>query len=161
VIYRYDPNGRQAAQLLLNYGHSFVVIEQDLALMQDRESIHYYQRTRPQDKVLEQDQIDRVKHLITALTDDICNLFVVLSAREMNPDSLIESCLISAGKRSKLRRAGADHVIMLDQIGGNHVAGLLMVPDLIRFVEELSWLDGDSPNLEEIAIELLKKFQNK
>lgn len=42
------------------------------------------------------------------------------------------------------------------------MAGLLMVPDLIRFVEELSWLEGDSPNLEEIAIEELpKKIQNK
>ena len=37
------------------------------------------------------------------------------------------------------------------------MASLLMVPDLIRFLEELSWLDQDSSNLEEIAIDTLPK----
>ena len=42
------------------------------------------------------------------------------------------------------------------------MASLLMVPDLIRFLEELSWLDQDSPNLEEIAIDALpKKYLNR
>lgn len=162
VICGYGRNGRQAAQRLLNHGQPFVVIEQDLVLIQDQENIHFITGDAREDKVLEQAQIDRAKHLITALPDDVDNLFVVLSAREMNPDLLIVSRLTSAGNRSKLKRAGADHIIMPDRIGGDHMAGLLMVPDLIRFVEELSWLEGDSPNLEEIAIEELpKKFQNK
>ena len=42
------------------------------------------------------------------------------------------------------------------------MASLLMVPDLIRFLEELSWLEEDSPNLEEISIDALpKKFLNR
>jgi voltage-gated potassium channel len=100
--------------------------------------------------------------LIAALPHDVDNLFVVLSARELNPKLLIVSRLTEAGNLAKLQRAGADHIIMPDKIGGDNMASLLMVPDLIRFLEELSWLEEDSPNLEEISIDALpKKFLNR
>ena len=76
--------------------------------------------------------------MITALPDDVDNLFVVLSARELNPELLIVSRLTESSNRNKLKRAGPDHIIMPDKIGGDHMASLLMVPDLIRFMEELS-----------------------
>ena len=91
------------------------------------------------------------------MPNDVDNLFVVLSARELNPDLLIISRLTEISNRSKLKRAGANHIIVPDKIGGDHMASLLMVPDLIRFLEELSWLEEDSPNLEEVSIDALPK----
>ena len=60
--------------------------------------------------------------MITALPDDVDNLFVVLSARELNPELLIVSRLTESSNRNKLKRAGADHIIMPDKIGGDHMA---------------------------------------
>ncbi len=162
LICGYGRNGRQAAHRLLNHGHPFVVIEQNQAVVQEHEKIHFIPGDARQDAVLEQANIRKAKHLIAALPDDVDNLFVVLSARELNPELLIISRLTEAGNRAKLRRAGADHIIMPDTIGGDHMASLLMVPDLIHFLEELSWLEKDSPNLEEVAIDALpKKYLNR
>lgn len=52
---------------------------------------------------------------------------------------------------------------MPDKIGGDHMAALLTVPDLIHFLGNLDWWkDETSPNLEEVALrQLPKKYQNK
>ena len=161
VICGYGRNGRQAAQRLLNHDHPFVVIEQEEALIKSQMNINFVPGDARQDSILEQANDKKAKNLIAALPNDVDNLFVVLSARELNPDLLIVSRLTEAGNFSKLKRAGANHIIMPDKIGGDHMASLLMVPDLIRFMEELSWLE-DSPNLEEIAIDALpNKYLNR
>ena len=162
LICGYGRNGRQAAHRLLNHGHPFVVIEQNPEVIQGNEKIHFIHGDARQDNTLEQANIQKAKHLIAALPNDVDNLFVVLSARELNPNLLIVSRLTEASNQAKLRRAGADQIIMPDRIGGDHMASLLKVPDLIRFLEELSWLEQDSPNLEEIAIDALpKKYLNR
>ena len=157
LICGFGRNGRQAAHRLSNRGHPFVVIEQNQEVIQAHEKIHFIAGDARQDAVLHQANIQKAKHLIAALPHDVDNLFVVLSARELNPELLIISRLTEPGNRTKLERAGPDHTIMPDKIGGDHMASLLMVPDLIRFLEELSWLDQDSSNLEEIAIDALPK----
>ena len=58
---------------------------------------------------------------------------MVLSDREFNPELLIISRLTETGNCTKLERAGADHIFMPYKIGGDHIASLLMVLDLIRF----------------------------
>ena len=52
---------------------------------------------------------------------------------------------------------------MPDKIGGDHMAVLITVPDLIHFLGNLDWWkDETSPNLEEVALrQLPKKYQNK
>lgn len=157
LICGYGRNGRQAAQRLLNHDHPFVVIEQNPDLIKGQDKINFILGDARQDGILEQANIKTAKHLIAALPNDVDNLFVVLSAREFNPELLIVSRLTEDSNRSKLKRAGANHIIMPDKIGGDHMASLLMVPDLIYFLEKLSWLEEDSPNLEEIAIDALPK----
>ena len=126
-------------------------------MAKDQKKLNFIQGDARLDAILEQAQIHKAKSLIAALPNDVDNLFVVLSARELNPDLLIMSRLTEISNRSKLKRAGANHIIMPDKIGGDHMASLLMVPDLIRFLEELSWLEEDSPNLEEVSIDALPK----
>ena len=156
LICGFGRNGRQAAQRLLNHSQPFVVIESDPRVIAENENqFNFIEGDARQDALLEQANIRKAKHLIVALPDDVDNIFVVLSARELNPDLTIVSRLSDPNNRSKLKNAGADHIIMPDKIGGDHMASLLMVPDLIRFLEELSWVGDASPNLEEIAIDAL------
>ena len=55
--------------------------------------------------------------------------------------------------QKKLKLAGADKVIMPDKIGGDHMASLVVMPDLITFMDKLSMEGEHTTNLEEVAIE--------
>lgn len=154
LICGFGRNGRQAADRLEKHSQTIVVIESDpqiIAAHQDQ--FNFLQGDARQDDILIQGNIDKAKHLIVALPNDVDNILVVLSARELNPNLKIVSRLSDPNNLSKLKNAGADHIIMPEKIGGDHMASLLMVPNLIRFLEELSWSGDASPNLEEIAID--------
>src|SRR4029450_11480972 len=53
----------------------------------------------------------------------------------------------------KLKKAGADHVIMPDRIGGTHMATLVSKPDVIEFIDFLSGEEGESINMESVSYE--------
>ncbi|MBT8204965.1 MAG: NAD-binding protein, partial [Eudoraea sp.] len=86
------------------------------------------------------------------LPDDAANLFVVLSARQLNQKLFIISRASQITSQKKLALAGADNVIMPDKIGGDHMASLVVNPDLITFMDKLS-TEGEDTNLEEVPIE--------
>src|SRR5690606_7013023 len=97
--------------------------------------------------------IHKASCLITALPDDADNLFVVLSSRQLNGNLRIISRASLETSQRKLILAGADKTIMPDKIGGDHMASLVVLPDLIEFMDQLSVEGQNTINLEEIAIE--------
>lgn len=106
--------------------------------------------------------IKKAKNLITALPSDADNLFVVLSARQLNKDCKIISRASKESSYSKLKIAGADNVIMPDKLGGDHMASLVVTPDVIEFVDRLTIEGETTANLEEIDVdELPKKYLGK
>lgn len=106
--------------------------------------------------------IKNAKNLITALPSDADNLFVVLSARQLNKNCTIISRASKESSYNKLKIAGADNVIMPDKLGGNHMASLVVTPDVIEFVDRLTIEGETTANLEEIDVnELPKKYLNK
>ncbi len=56
---------------------------------------------------------------------------MVLSARQINLKLI--SRATEESSYQKLKLAGADNVIMQDKIGGDHMASLVVVPDLVQF----------------------------
>ena len=101
--------------------------------------------------------VENAQNLITALPSDADNLYVVLSSRQLNQKMTIVSRATNESTQKKLKIAGADNVIMPDKLGGEHMASLVVTPDLVEFVNRIS-LDGEnSANLEEIAVEDLPK----
>jgi voltage-gated potassium channel len=52
----------------------------------------------------------------------------------------------------KLKIAGAKHVVMPDKIGGDHMASLIVSPDLIEFLENLATSQSDKANIQEIIL---------
>ena len=79
--------------------------------------------------------LDRARALITTLPDDAQNLYVVLAAKERRPDLLTISRASNANAVSKLKVAGAQNVIMPDQVGGAHMASLVAIPDVVEFLD--------------------------
>ena len=99
--------------------------------------------------------ITNAANLITTLPSDADNLFVVLSARQLNKDFKIISRASNESSYSKLKIAGADNVIMPDKLGGNHMASLVTTPDVIEFVDRLTIEGETTANLEEIDVDTL------
>jgi len=157
IICGYGRNGKQAAEKLLAYNKSFVVIEKDKERIEKFQSelMPFVLGNANEDDILQQAGIDRASTLISALPNDADNLFVVLSARQINSELNIISRASQETSYKKLKLAGANSVILPDRIGGDHMASLVVVPDLIEFIDNLSIVGKSNINIEEIPIEKL------
>lgn len=154
IICGFGRNGMQAAARLKAYNRSFVVIERDNELIEKHEEdILFVIGDANEDSNLIEAGIERANNLIVTLPDDASNLFIVFSARQLNRDLFIVSRASLVNSQSKLESAGADKVIMPDKIGGDHMASLVVLPDLITFMDKLSVEGENTTNLEEVAIE--------
>lgn len=153
IVCGYGRNGRQAAHKLKAYQKPFVVIEKNKNLIKAYEDeVLFVEGDVNDDEVLLAAGIERANFLVAALPDDAINLFVVLSARQLNKELFIVSRASQATSVKKLQFAGANKVIMPDKIGGDHMASLVLMPDLITFMDQLS-IEGESTtNLEEVEI---------
>lgn len=164
IICGYGRNGKQAIAKLKSYQRAYVVIEQDKEIIEklDLEGVLNIVGDATTDEVLLKAGIKNAKNLITALPSDADNLFVVLSARQLNKECKIISRAANESSYGKLKIAGADNVIMPDKLGGEHMASLVVTPDVIEFVDRLTLEGETTANLEEISVnDLPKMYQNK
>jgi len=157
IICGFGRNGKQAAKKLLMHKRSFVVIESNKELIEkhQNDTILFVWGNANEDEVLQLAGVGRAECLISALPSDSDNVFVVLSARQMNTNIRIISRASNESSYSKLKLAGANNVILPDNIGGDHMASLVVVPDLLEFIDNLSIIGNGSINIEEIAAEEL------
>ncbi len=157
VVCGFGRNGMQAAARLKAYKRPFLVIEKDKEVIARYEKeVIFVEGDANDDDVLIAAGIERAQYLISAMPDDAANLFVVLSARQMNKKLFIISRASLVNSQKKLFLAGANKVIMPDKIGGDHMASLVVMPDLITFMDKLSVEGEHTTNLEEVAIEDFK-----
>jgi voltage-gated potassium channel len=166
ILCGFGRNGQQAARTLKNHGMNFVVIEKEEQFLEKSlpffPDLNYIIGDATDDEVLKSAGIDRATALITALPVDADNVFIVLSARALNAKIQIISRASDDGYHPKLRKAGADNIIMPDRIGGSHMATLVSKPDVIEFMDFLSSEDGESLNMESVPFEHLPvSLQNK
>lgn len=157
VICGYGRNGKQATRKLTAYKKQFVVIEKDKE-MEERlrlDNVPYVIGNANEDETLMTAGVDRAACFISALPNDADNLFVVLSARQLNTKINIISRASNESSYDKLKFAGANNVILPDKIGGDHMASLVVVPGLMEFIDNLSIVGKSDINIEEIAVEKL------
>jgi len=156
IICGFGRNGRQAAKNLAAHNMSFVVVERNKELIEKNEGeALFVLGNANEDEVLQEAGIERAISIIVALPSDADNLFVVLSARQMNEKLTIISRASQETSSRKLKLAGANNVIMPDKIGGDHMASLVVMPDLVEFLDDLSLMGKNNVNIEEVAIEAL------
>ncbi|MCK5066481.1 MAG: NAD-binding protein, partial [Bacteroidales bacterium] len=127
VICGYGRNGKQATIELSQHNVKVVVIEQKpeiVQLLRDTPGMLYVEGDAADEEVLKLAHLESARAMITTLPEDADNLFVVLSARELNPGIKIISRASLDNSDVKLKRAGATNVIMPDKIGGQRMAKL-------------------------------------
>ena len=157
IVCGYGRNGKQAISKLKSYNKDFVIVDMHEGIIKllDEKGVLNIEGDATTDEVLLKAGILKADNLITVLPSDADNLFVVLTASQLNKKCKIISRASKETSYSKLKIAGADNVIMPDKLGGAHMASLVVTPDVIEFVDRLT-IEGDTTaNLEEIAIDNL------
>ncbi len=167
IVCGYGRNGMKACEELLREGREFVVIERDVevrdALPADTEFIMLI-GDATLDHTLLAAGIKKASQIIIATPGDADNVFITLTARELNPEIRIISRASESQTEPKLYRAGADHVIMPDHVGGMFMAQLVTKPVIIEFLDLLTGRgrDREKYHLESFSYHDLKaEFRNK
>jgi voltage-gated potassium channel len=161
IVVGYGRNGRQAVKDLKAYNYHFVVVDSNKeATNGTSEDIPFIVGDATDDDVLSSAGIHKAKALLSCLPVDADNLFVVLTARSLNPSLTIISRAANASSEKKLRVAGVNSVVLPEQIGGAHMVKLVARHNIVEFLEHLS-IHGESPTtLEEVDCRNLPSNMN-
>jgi len=102
--------------------------------------------------VLKSAGIENAKGLISVLPTDAENLFLVLSARELNPNLFIVTRASEESSERKILRAGADRVVSPYYTGGIRIANSILKPAVVDFIEYATKTGNLELQLEEILL---------
>ena len=146
--------GRQAALELRDSSIPFVIIDprQETLTYANQHSYLMIQGDASDDATLMQAQILKAKGLIVTSGDDASNLYIVLSARVLNPDLYIVSRAVDEASVPKLIRAGANRAISPYAIGGRRLAHLILSPTVVDFFDTVISRGDECLNLEGIQV---------
>lgn len=154
IVCGYGRNGYQACEELADHNIDYIVIEKRdnvVARIQENPDTLFLQGDAASDEILNAAQISKASALITALPNDADNMYVVLTARELNNGLKIITRASDFKSDVKLRRAGADNVIMPDRIGGQRMAKLVAQPDVVEFWEYVLLQNAKDVSLEMVS----------
>lgn len=147
--------GRPIASELHQTHTPFVVIEQDPAVVgeiRQHGDILYLQGDATQDETLHLAGIARARGLIAALGDDKDNVFIVLTARSLNPRLRIVARANDDANMSKLIKAGANEVVSPNLIGGLRMASVMLRPAVVTFLDQMLRAPDQTLRVEEIHV---------
>lgn len=156
ILCGYGRGGRILASELKRAGTSFVVVDMDEEKLHDAEAqeMLVLEGNAVEEAVLERAGVTRARVLATILPDDAANVFITLTARELNPNVEIIARAESPSTEKKLIRSGASRVVLPAVIGGQRMAQLITRPGA---EEMLASSHGNSElrhELEQIGLKL-------
>jgi voltage-gated potassium channel len=152
IVCGYGRMGKIICRELKEKNIKFVVIEKKLDALEEKGDIIILEGDATRDEILREVGIERAKGLISVLPTDAENLFVVLSARELNPKLFIVARAGEEGSEQKLMRAGADKVVSPYHIGGLRIAHTVLKPAVVDFIEFATKSGNIDLQMEEITI---------
>lgn len=154
IICGYGRIGSVVAGEIREEGLDIVVLENEPKALEklEEEGILHIAGDATSDDVLKEAGIDRAKSLIASLSEDSQNVYVVLSARQLNKDLSIIARAGSQEHVSKLKLAGANVVLMPNRIGGVRMAQSVLRPTVTSFMELAHTKSTQDIQMEELTI---------
>lgn len=138
VLCGLGQTGRHVAEELIKTKTPFIAIECHPEVIQHRKSLGhfpYIQGDATQAQVLLQANIKEARGLVTTLGSDKDNLFVIISAKELNPNLRVVTRAIEDDAGSKLAKVGADAIVSTNHIGGLRMASEMVRPTVVSFLD--------------------------
>lgn len=137
VICGFGRVGRQAARDLAAAGAPFVVIDSDPGNRELAKAagVPFLDGSSSEDAVLRRAGIDRARGVLACVDSDAENIFITLTARELNAGAEIVARASEEHAEKKLRRAGADRIVSPYKASGTEMARLALHPQVAGQVE--------------------------
>ena len=154
VICGAGQTGMYVVEELHKIGRSFIVIENDPGKIQTLKNrgIPCLLGDATHDETLQQAGVGRALGLISTLHTDAENLFVVLTAKAIQPQLRIIAKATEETSRAKLRQVGADSVVMPNAIGGMRMVSEMVRPNVVGFLDGMLRSDQGVIRVEEISM---------
>ncbi|MCP4378968.1 MAG: potassium channel protein [bacterium] len=137
ILCGYGRLGGRVTDELVSAGKKVVIIDSSDAQTQAAESVGllYVLGNAETDDVLKAAGVERADVIVTTLPTDAENVFVTLSAREINPNLRIIAAAREISTQDKLIKAGADRVVCAHTLGASRMAAVVLRPAVVDFVE--------------------------
>jgi len=154
IVCGYGRIGAVVAREIMSEGQDVVVIEQDQALIDEMEQsgILHVRGDATKDDILLQAGLGRAKSLVTALTQESANVYVTLTARQLNPEIYIVARCDSTEHTQKLERAGANQVLFPHMYGGLRMAQSVLRPSVVNFMDLAMRGDNTDLQMEQLTV---------
>ncbi len=154
ILCGYGRIGQVLCKNLKDKIKKIVVIDNnpDLVPVMNEDNILYILGDASDEAVLFKAGIKHAKVLIAALATDTDNVFLVLTARQMNPDIFIMARASQEASKAKLQAAGANKVESPYVIGAANMAQRIIRPTVTNFLELAFEYDRKDIQMEEISI---------
>ncbi len=132
----------------------FVVIDDDPMVIQKvaEDGFVYYKGDATEDKTLIETGIKKARGIVCVLPTDAQNLYVILTAKELNPKIFILSRAEEEASEHRLLRAGADRVMSPYTLGGVRMAMAILRPAMLDFIEITTSRQSLELRMEELPI---------
>ena len=163
IICGFGRVGRNAAQELQRAGSPFVVID----LSEERverameAGMVAFAADATRDETLRAAGVSRAIGLVSALATDADNLFVILSAKSLNPKLNVVTRAAEEEAEEKLRRAGANTVFAPYAITGHRLAQSILRPHVSRFLDFTTQSMGLDVAIEQIQVPADTNFPSR
>ena len=151
IVIGYGRLGREIVLDLIHHGSEVLVI--DLEPIEDLpEGVSQLVGDGTLDVTLREAGIEHARGLAIATPMDAVNVYITLSARQLNVELIIQTRVEDDGAAVKARRAGADGVVMPFHIGGGRIAQALLRPHASAFVDRATQRHFDDLHLEDVLV---------
>jgi voltage-gated potassium channel len=156
--------GRSTARELARESIPFVIVENDpdkLARYSDAGWLTLV-GDATQEKILRDAHIERARGLVAATTTDATNMYIVLTARSLNPSLRIIARASEEQAEKHLLSAGADTVISPYTFAGHRIAQSFLRPHVLDFLDIATAREGKlGLEIEEVHVENGSSFAGK
>ena len=155
IVCGYGRVGRRASEELSMAKAPFVIIDIDPALVEAalRGGYLAVAADSTRDQTLLDVGVERARGLIAALPSDADNLFVVLSAKNLNRNLKVSARAVEEEASEKLRRAGADVVFAPYIKAGHQLAQSLLKPHVVEFLDLATQGVGPDISMEQLLVD--------
>jgi voltage-gated potassium channel len=162
IVCGWGNTGYYAVEELHRTRRPFVVVEKDPVKAKQlvERDMMFIEGDATSDETLLAAGIQRAAGLISTLPTDRDNMFVVITARGLNPTFGIVSKIEDISSRDKFLRSGANIVISSDFIGGLRMVSELVRPGATSFLDTML-RDNSALRVEDVQVGLHSKFAKK
>ncbi len=163
IICGFGRIGSVVAREIIREGHAVVVIESKEEVVRELEEkgILHIAGDATADETLLAAGLHRAKSLVTALHQEAANVYVTLTARQLNHTVAIVARADHPSHIARLERAGADQVLIPHLYGGVRMAQSVLRPTVTNFLDMAARGGSVDLQMEELLVRADSEIVNK